>query len=72
MEDKHTPAFPSDGFERDNTIIKNEGLTKREYAAIKITAALVAKYSLNGPSDQDVICKMAVELTDTLFKELEP
>lgn len=46
------------------------GLTKREYFAALALQGLLTKYSLNTPSDQKVICQMAVELSDSLINEL--
>lgn len=48
----------------------HKGLTKREYAAIHFANGLVAKYNLTEPGDQTIISKIAVELADSLFTEL--
>jgi hypothetical protein len=46
------------------------GLTKREYFASQLMCALISKYQLREPEDQVTTAKMALELTDTLIKEL--
>ncbi len=48
-----------------------KGLSKREYAAIHIVAALLSKYDLNTPEDQQTVSQLSVELTDTLFNHLD-
>lgn len=47
------------------------GLSKKEYAAIHIMAGLCAKYSMSTPEDQVTLSKLSVELSDSLFNELE-
>jgi hypothetical protein len=57
------------------TIIDNDdrvialGLTKREYAAIHIAAALVSNQELLGPDEDRA--KRAVTITDALLRALE-
>ena len=46
------------------------GLTKREHFAVMALQGLVSKYTMNDPEDQKTICKMAVELSDSLIKQL--
>ncbi len=55
------PGFDAEGFKLD-------GLTKREYAAIKIMAGLAAFPETLDTSDA---ADIAVTWTDALFKELE-
>jgi hypothetical protein len=42
-------------------------LTKREYFAALAMAALVSKYNLNQPVDQDIVATLAVELSESLI-----
>lgn len=45
-------------------------LTKREFIATEFMKALLTKYSLNNPQDQQTISQLSVELTDALLNEL--
>lgn len=47
----------------------NQGLTKREYTAIKIMAALISEPSLKGNKKEFAI--QAIECADALLAELE-
>lgn len=57
------PAFPSS--------LNEPGLTKKEYACIHITTAILTKYTLKEPKDQDTVARVAIELTETLFQLIE-
>jgi hypothetical protein len=46
------------------------GLTKREYFAAIALQGLLTKYTLNNPEDQQIICKMAAELSNELINSL--
>lgn len=61
----HLPAFAiPDGY-------VNDGLTKREMGALMIAQGLVGKYTIKSPEDQITIARMSIELTETIFSELE-
>jgi hypothetical protein len=63
-------------FNRENTIVDEEGdlqgavvtLTKREYFALTIMAALIA----SGKCDRSSVVQVAIEDTDKLLEALEP
>lgn len=65
------PAFP---YVDENAIIGNtpsgqQGINKRFYAACAAMQGLLAKYNLNNPSDQGIICQLSYELADELLKQ---
>lgn len=62
MENNATPAFPVQDFPADCV-----GLSKREYAAIHIMAALAVKY----PYDRSRLADDTIFLVDGLFARLE-
>lgn len=64
MENLKKPAFPTEDIDTNSN-----GLTKLEYASIKIAAGLVSKYSLNNPADQSIIARLSVELAQEVLKE---
>lgn len=45
-------------------------LTKREFIATEFMKALLSKYALNNPQDQQTLSQLSVELADTLLIEL--
>lgn len=52
--------------------VPTQGLTKREYAAIKIMASLSSEYVKKPtPAIIEVMAQRAVKMTDALFEELE-
>ena len=64
------PAFPYKRIHRDNTGLDHEiacpGLTKREYAAIHIAAAIAGR---NVTFGVDRLAQEAVALADAVLKE---
>ena len=67
---KFQPAFASVGYGSDGQSYFQEGLTKREYIAAMAMQGLLAKYTLNTPSDQTTIAQLSVELADVLLNEM--
>lgn len=66
MSNKHQPAFSTESHQR-GTI--NEGLTKREYAAIHILAGMVSG-GRNGMLSKVEQAEHAVRRADALFEAL--
>lgn len=65
IENKNKPAFPPNaGWEHSEA----KGLTKREYAAIKIMAGLAADPNMTNAESS---ARVAVEFANALFTELE-
>lgn len=66
-----TLAFPfAHGTESGKWIVEN-GLSKKEWFSATILSGLVSKYAITNVHDQQVLAQMAVELADSLLKELE-
>jgi hypothetical protein len=65
---KDEPAFP--GTSEFPTWQQNAGLTKREYAAIMISAGLHSHPSMNEENNK-YLARWAVEGADALLKALE-
>ena len=70
------PAYPlpiaqgSDGLMYDTSdYSRGTGFTKQEKAALMMAAALVGKYNLKSPEDQDIIAKLANELAASVLEE---
>jgi hypothetical protein len=68
MSKADEPAFPTHPNKLPGHFSK-DGLTKREYAAIHIAAALVSNQELLGPDEDRA--KRAVTITDALLAALE-
>lgn len=71
MKNGNQPIHPTLIVDTDGNTTKVEGLTKREHFACEAMNALLSKYALNGPSDQNTVAKMAVQMADSLLEELE-
>lgn len=66
MENKNQPAFPTGEETRHGYLV--QGLSKREYAAITIMAALMGDPSRSGrPEDY---AQNAIEAADALLEQL--
>ena len=68
MKNSENPAFPVDFVENHVT---EKGLTKREYFAGVAMQGLLSQYNLSKPEDQEIVCKMSVQLADELLNQLE-
>lgn len=72
MRDPAFPQFTTDAWK--NPVV-NGGLTKREYMALHLTAALLtaeyaSKRSTMKEVDIESCCEMGIKAADTLVKEL--
>lgn len=43
---------------------------KREEIAAMLLQGFISKYTFNKPEDQDIVCKLSVQLADELLKQL--
>ncbi|TNE74989.1 hypothetical protein EP331_00425 [bacterium] len=77
MKNSNKSAMPQlhmiDGNWQKEPSEEYSGLTKREYAAIKIVSSICVNAGRNGHSFscEEKIAETAVRITDSLFKELE-
>jgi hypothetical protein len=71
MRNSDTPAFPvSDMFHANGEVdYLNNGLTKREFAIIKIMAAIASDPEVTAGGD--AVSNIAIEWADALFRCLE-
>lgn len=60
-------AFPCQELDRGTTMASSEGMSIREYTAIKIMAAIIVHGS---PINKDAAVRNAIEYTDALMREL--